>query len=88
MPTSTLPAPQQALHDTDGRVFAYFVPAEEFENMQAELVRVRAQRDRIAAELQRVQESYAPPEPTAEDWRTFRGNSGELSALIERLETK
>ena len=87
MPTSTLPAPQQALHDTDGRVFAYFVSAEDFERMQSELVRARAQRDRVTAELQRVLEIYAPPEPTEKDWQTFRGNGEELSSLIASLET-
>ncbi len=93
------PAPPQPLHDSSGRVFAYFVPAEELERLrsqverlEAELARARAQRDRLAKDFQEVLETFTPPDPTAEEWQAFENNPGDnsdaMDALIAQLESR
>jgi transketolase len=54
--------PPQPLHDTDGKVFAYFVPADQFDRLQAEVEHVRKQRDAYESKLRSLLPKATPEE--------------------------
>jgi hypothetical protein len=54
--------PPQPLHDTDGKVFAYFVPADQFDKLRAEMEHVRKQRDAYELKLRSLLPKATPEE--------------------------
>lgn len=64
----TATIPPQPLHDTDGKVFAYVVPADQFENLRIEVENLRRQIRSLVpkatpeeeAEMKRLLETTAP----------------------------
>lgn len=87
--------PPQPLHDTDGKVFAYFVPADQFDKLQAEMDELREQvmsltrqRDHYAEQLKQSLLTFVPESPTEDDFRVAQSRPADLSALIGELEKK
>jgi len=87
MPT-TAPIPSQPLHDTDGRVFAYFVPADRFDQLLAQVESLTRQRDQYAAKLKEQLLAFVPEPPTEEEFARVEANPTDLSGLIADLEAK
>ncbi len=93
--TAATDIPSQPLHDTDGKVFAYFVPADRFDQLRAEMDTLRKQigtltrqRDHYAERLKQLMLEFAPEPPTEDDFRNAEASSEALSALIAELEAK
>lgn len=87
--------PPQPLHDTDGKVFAYFVPADQFDKLRAEMDGLRRQvssitrqRDHYAEQLKQSLLTFVPEPPTEDDFRDAETRPADLSALIAELETQ
>jgi hypothetical protein len=87
MPT-TAPIPPQPLHDTDGRVFAYFVPADRFDQLLAQVESLTRQRDHYAERLKQQLLAFVPDPPTEEEFARVEANPTDLSGLIADLERK
>ena len=85
--------PSQPLHDTDGRVFAYFVPADKLDQLRTDLDTARRQvesltrqRDHYAEQLKRHLLAFVPEPPSAEEYVRVEANPTDLSGLIAGLE--
>ena len=86
---------EQELRTTDGKVFAYFVPAEEMDRLRAEIDSLREQvatlqrqKDHYVAELTRVLQTSLPIPPTEEEVNAAVPNSEELRKIITELEAR
>jgi hypothetical protein len=93
--TAATAIPSQPLHDTDGKVFAYFVPADRFDQQRADMEVLRnqvetltRQRNHYAEQLKQELLAFIPEPPTEDDFRNAEASSDALSALIAELETK
>jgi len=85
--------PRQELRTANGEVFAYFIQADEFARMQAEMEELRKQvatlqrqKDHYVAELTEVLKTYFPLLPTEEEMLAAVDNSHEIRQLIAELE--
>jgi hypothetical protein len=86
--TATAAIPSQPLHDTDGRVFAYFVPADRLHQLLAQVESLTRQRDHYAAQLKDHLLAFVPDPPTEEEFARVEANPTDLSGLIADLERK
>lgn len=82
------PIPSQPLHDTDGRVFAYFVPADRFDQLLARVESLTRQRDEYAERLKRQLLAFVPDPPTEDEFARVEANPTDLSGLMTDLEAK
>ena len=83
----------QPLRDPAGTIAAYFVPAAEFDQLQAELVALRAQvirlqhqRDGYAAQLREAHATMMPFPLTEEELNGPIQNPNAIDAIIAKLE--
>jgi hypothetical protein len=95
MASKTPSIPRQELRDTEGRTFAYLVPAEEMDRLRSELEGLRAQvetlrrqKEYYVRELEQVLLKFVPPPLTESEMREALANPVTLSELIADLENK
>lgn len=82
------PIPSQPLHDTDGRVFAYFVPADRFDQLLARVESLTRQQDEYAERLKQQLLAFVPDPPTEDEFARVETNPTDLSGLMTDLEAK
>lgn len=94
MPVAAIREPQP-LRDPSGTVAAYFVPADEFEAMRAELVELREktaklqrQRDHYVAKLDEAYRTLIPVPLTDEELEGPVQNPNGLDDILAKLEAK
>jgi hypothetical protein len=88
---------EQGIRDIDGKVFAYFVPAEEMDRLRAEIdslreqvVTLQRQKDRYLREVEDLLKTRFPLLPTPEEmadpsrWAT----SDDIRQIIADLESR
>lgn len=78
--------PSQPLHDTDGQVFAYFVPADRLDALRRQVDTLTRQRDHYAEELKRHLLAFVPEPPTEDEFARAEANPTDLTGLIADLE--
>ena len=80
--------PSQPLRDADGKVIAYVVPSEQYEQMKTELEAFRQNREKYVAYLQATLPTATPEQEAAmvEGMRTAIPNG--LRALLAELEAE
>lgn len=86
---------RQELKATDGRVVAYFVPAEEMDRLRAEIESLQQQlttalqqRDHHLAKREELLKTRFPLLPTEEEMKAAVPNSDEIQNLIAELESR
>ena len=94
MPVAAIREPQP-LRDPSGAVAAYFVPADEFEAMRAELTELRAhaaklqrQRDHYVAKLDEAYRTLIPVPLTDEELEAPVQNPNAVRDILAKLEPR